>query len=217
MPILNTFQKHTSTFLNNEFKNNIPTILYLGRIIPSKGVHYLIKAFARVERKGLNVFLIIAGTGPYQSKLENLAKKENIKNILFTRRYATNLDKITLYKACDIFVLPSVYFSYPEGWGLVLNEAMSFGKPVIATNMVGGVYDLIKHGINGFIVPQKNVAVLEETLTKLILDEKLRKIMGSNSKLIIQKQYKWSDMVKGFGNAIDYVLHSQPKNVIKNY
>jgi glycosyltransferase involved in cell wall biosynthesis len=205
IPCVHNNQTQLSTIPDSIFPSNAIKILFLGRIIPSKGIDYLIKAFAEIERKGLNALLLIAGDGPYLTNLENLVSKENIKNVLFTKRYATNVAKTTLYKDCDIFVLPSVYYSYVEGWGLVLNEVMYFGKPVIATEMVGSAYDLIENGTNGYIVPEKNVEALSQALAKIINDGQLRKSMGQMSKRIIEEGYKVSDMVNGFGDAIDFV------------
>ena len=87
---------------------------------------------------------------------------------------------------------------------MVLNEAMYFGKPVIATETVGAAYDLIKDGGNGFIVLEKDVQALNMALLKIINDNELRKSMGRMSKKIIEEGYKWSDMVKGFEKAIAF-------------
>jgi glycosyltransferase involved in cell wall biosynthesis len=88
----------------------------------------------------------------------------------------------------------------------VLNEAMYFGKPVVATEMVGAAHDLIENGINGYIVPEKNAEALSEALIKIIHDDQLRKSMGLMSKQIIERRYKVSHMVKGFEDAINFVL-----------
>jgi glycosyltransferase involved in cell wall biosynthesis len=206
IPILDLRQNHPSTFINSEFENAITKILYLGRLIQSKGIDYLIKSFALIEKNGHNAFLIIAGQGPYLTDLEKLAEEQNIKNILFTRQHVSDVDKLSLYKNCDIFVLPSVYYTYVEGWGLVLNEAMYFAKPVIATDMVGAAHDLIKNGTNGFIVPQRNVTALTNALITLMRDHKRKKKMGLNSKRIIQQGFQWSHMINGFVKAINYVF-----------
>ena len=212
IPNINSPQRPSCISSNNRFERDLIKVLFLGRIVPSKGIDYLIRAFRVIESKGLSAILTIAGNGPFLNELEDLARRENVKNIIFTRHFASASDKIYLYQNCDIFVLPSVYYGYVEAWGLVLNEVMYFGKPVIATEMVGAAYDLIENKMNGYMVPEKNVEALSEALMKIIKDAQLRKSMGQMSKRIIEEGYKVSDMVNGFGDAIDFVCSDFKSN-----
>lgn len=202
IPCFNNSQIDTSILPEDSFHGDMIKILFLGRIIPSKGLDHLIKAFSLIEKENSGVILIIAGVGSYLAKLENLVKRERIKNIVFLKHLINQIDKVKLYQECDIFVLPSVYYGYVEAWGLVLNEVMYFGKPVVATEMVGAAYDLIKNGINGYIVPEKNVKALSEALMKILHDNQLRNSMGQMSKQIIEQGYRISHMVSGFEQAI---------------
>jgi glycosyltransferase involved in cell wall biosynthesis len=206
IPCLDNRQIDSSILPEDTLHRDMIKILFLGRIIPSKGLDHLIKAFRLIEKKNLGVILIIAGEGSYLAKLENLVKREKIKNVVFLKHFINHIDKVKLYQECDILVLPSVYYGYVEAWGLVLNEVMYFGKPVVATEIVGAAYDLIKNGMNGYIVPEKNVEALSEALMKIISDDRLRKSLGQMSKKIIEQGYKVSDMVNGFKDAIDFVL-----------
>jgi glycosyltransferase involved in cell wall biosynthesis len=206
IPKLKDEQIQLSTLPESIFRSDMIKILCLGRIIESKGLDFLIKAFNLIEKECSRTILIIAGDGPYSRQIENLGRQENIKKMLFVKQYMNSGDKIRLFQNCDIFVLPSVYHGYVDAWGLVLNEAMYFGKPVVATEMVGAAHDLIENGINGYIVPEKNAEALSEALIKIIHDDQLRKSMGLMSKQIIERRYKVSHMVKGFEDAINFVL-----------
>jgi glycosyltransferase involved in cell wall biosynthesis len=196
--------KNNPLIPQNQSNNNPVKILFLGRIIHSKGINFLINAFYTLTEQKLDTLLIVAGDGPYLAKLEELAERKKVPNIYFTKQPASDVDKYYLYKDCDIFVLPSIYAGHAEAWGLVLNEAMYFGKPIVSTCMVGAAYDLIKEGVNGFMVPEKNIDALSTALIALVKDEGLRIRMGEMSRKTIMTGYTWSHMASGFEKAIEY-------------
>lgn len=92
-----------------------------------------------------------------------------------------------------------------DPWVFVLNEAMMHGKPVIATTAVGGAYDLIKDGINGFIIPEKNVDELSRAIKKILDDPSLQRKMGEASLKIINEGFTYEKMVEAFRKAINYL------------
>ena len=181
-------------------------ILYLSRIVPYKGLDYLVKAFAKLEKEVSNACLLIGGAGSFEEEVKILAKELNVKNIHFLGRI--DKEKIGFYYSiCDVFVLPSTFRDYDaECWGLVLNEAMSFGKPVISTTATGGAYDLIRNGANGFRVKHGDSEELYTALKKILSDNKLRKKMGVESKKIIEKFFNYNKMAEGFEEAIKHSL-----------
>ena len=88
---------------------------------------------------------------------------------------------------------------------MAMNEAMSFGKPVIATDMVGSSYELIHDGINGYVVPQRQVSPLYEAIKRAISNPELEGKMGAESKRIIAGGYTYKHMANGFKQAIEFV------------
>jgi glycosyltransferase involved in cell wall biosynthesis len=167
-------------------------ILFLGRVVKLKGLEYLIKSFSILEKKEKNVFLIIAGDGPDRTIYEELAKKLGIKNILFVG-LVSKKEIASYYEACDIFVLPSIFYkqSY-DPWGLVINEAMAFSKPIIATNAVGASTDMIKDDLNGYIVTEKNIKELCESMSKILSDGEKMKVMGKFSRKMFEKENNYT-------------------------
>ena len=114
-----------------------------------------------------------------------------------------------MYDLADIFVLPSTFRDHDaDCWGLVLNEAMALGKPVISTDATGSAHDLIEDGINGYMVQQKNSEELYQALNKILSDKKLKERMGKESKKIIEKNFTYEKMAKGFVDAVDYITSS---------
>ena len=104
------------------------------------------------------------------------------------------------YAIADVFVLPST----EEVWGLVINEAMACGLPVISTDKVGASIDLIKQGVNGYVIPASDVDRLFESLEMILSDSKLKSSMGKASEEIIN-DFTISHAAKRFVRAIDFV------------
>ncbi len=104
----------------------------------------------------------------------------------------------------DIFVLPSS----EEVWGLVINEAMVCGLPVVVSDRVGSNADLIKPGENGFIFRSGDINALVDSLEKIIKDPELAKSMGRKSKKII-KSFTIPKRVQVFQKAISFVLRKE--------
>jgi len=181
-------------------------ILYFGRIVRTKGADFLIKAFSELEKERKDIFLLICGDGDFKNECEELAKNLQVKNIKFTGLISSEQRSIYLSQ-CDIFVLPnSFYNGQVEAWGLTLNEAMYFGKPVIATTATGASYDLIKNGVNGYMIDYSNVSSLYNALKILVSDNKLRAQMGLNSKKIIEENFSTERMGEGFMETFSYAL-----------
>ena len=88
------------------------------------------------------------------------------------------------YRASDVFILPSE----SEPWGLVVNEAMEFGLPVILSNQVGSVPALLHEGMNGLSFPAGNSGALAQCIERLAGDKVLRRSMGEASAKIVKSQ-----------------------------
>ncbi len=140
-----------------------PFIVFVGRIEKDKGLEYLIDAVM-----GLPVTLVIIG--------EDAGYKKELKeseNVLFTGALSQK-DLMSAYTECEFLVLPSKY----EAFGIVLIEAMYYGKPVIATN-VGPIPSIVKDA--GLLVKYGDVKGLRTSIKKLLKDEKLRILMGKEA------------------------------------
>ena len=173
-------------------------ILFVGKLIEKKRPMDLLLAYEKINFK--NKALLYVGDGILKKQMEDYVKEKKIENVYFVGfKNQTELPKY--YVIADIFVLPS-YIG--ETWGLVVNEAMCFGLPIIVSDMVGCAKDLVKNGENGFIYPALNVEKLSYFLKKLLEDEKLRKKMGKKSFEIIKKwDYKRS--IEGILSAIKFL------------
>jgi len=187
-------------------------ILYLGRLEAIKGVEYLIKAFARLSLE--DAVLVLAGDGSLYKSLTALAQKLGIQTKTRFAGYVSPEDVQLYYAVADVFVLPSITMpTGKETWGLVVNEAMNQGLPVIATEAVGAAAGgLVQSGVNGFVVPERDSVALAQAIERILTDVKLREEMGRNARRIIAG---WDNeqMVKGFQEAIAYALYRRGRTV----
>lgn len=164
-------------------------IIYLGRLHPVKGLQHLIGAVKDIENCPQ---VLIAGSGPEDGKLRDLADGLNVR--FLGRIPDEEIERFFLQGR--IFVLPSL----SEGLPQVLLEAMSYGLPVIATK-VGGVPEVIEHGKTGLLVDPGNPRALREAIELLNGDEALRREMRANCLREIQK-YTWSHIIKRFEDVM---------------
>jgi glycosyltransferase involved in cell wall biosynthesis len=179
-------------------------VLYFGRLIERKGCQHLLEAFAKLERQIPNVHLIFAGDGPYKGNLKNMLLKLKGQNVSFLG-YIEEKDKGSIYSLGSFVVIPSIKTSITaEIWGMVLNEAMSLGKPVIATDAVGGAFDMIMNGFNGFIVKERDEHELYLRIRELMTDEDLIAKMGERSQRVVKERFSLVNMMEGFIKAIKY-------------
>jgi len=123
-------------------------ILYVGRIDdPRKNLSLLLRAVERViNHYKIEADLLLVGKGDPTLVLR-LVKRLGIEGKLHLTGYVSDACLIAFYSLCDVFVLPSLQ----EGFGLTLLEAMSYGRPVIATR-VGGIVEFLKQGKTGYLV-----------------------------------------------------------------
>ena len=162
--------------------DDAPVALFCGKLIDKKQPLRLVEAFARVAAKH-PCWLLLAGDGPLFAEVKTLCDTLGVADRVVFAGFLNQSQLPRAYAAADLFVLPS---STHETWGLVVNEAMHFSLPVIVSDHVGCAPDLVKDGVNGFIVPAMNTEKLSEAMGKLLVDGELRAAFGAQSATLIQ-------------------------------
>ncbi|KAB2880957.1 glycosyltransferase family 4 protein [bacterium] len=180
-------------------------ILYVGRISPEKGLEYLVEAYVKLKQS-VDAALLIVGDGTYKVQIVKEIREQGIQDV-FLVDYVLNSELYRYYAIGDVFVLPSVTTKMvKETWGLVINEAMNQGCPVVATDAVGAaVGGLLEDGKTGFIVPEKNSEKLAEGIRCILTDESLHLKMETYIKERISR-WDYDQMAKGYTDAIRSVL-----------
>lgn len=161
-----------------------PVLLFVAKLVDGKRPQDLLAAFHRLRERGIKASLVFVGSGPLERTLQGQIAAHRIPDVyLMGFRNQSELPKF--YAAADMLVFPSE----SETWGLVINEAMCAGLPIIASEEIGAVPDLVKHGHNGLTYPAGDIDQLTAYLESLVTDESLRQQMGENSLAIIRS---WS-------------------------
>lgn len=136
-------------------KQDIRNFLYVGRLVPVKGLDILIEVFNRHPQLTLNII----GFGP----LEQVLKKKAKSNIIFWGAI-NNKNLMHYYRLNDVFILPSI----SEPWGLVVEEALNNGLPVIVSDKVGCSIDLVRNKNTGLIFVSEDVNDLERAILQML-------------------------------------------------
>ncbi len=188
---------------NSNLQPDRPVILFASKLIARKRCIDLVEAWIRLAPSlGVDpqAYLLIVGDGQERASLEARVRDSGLSNIRFLGfRNQTELPQF--FDLCDLFVLPSI----DEPWGLIINEVMNAGRPVIVTDRVGCQPDLVHDGVNGFVYPAFNVDALAKCLRRLIEDPALRATMGENS-LRIVRQYGFEQDVYALREALANVV-----------
>ncbi len=158
---------------------NLPSryILFVGRLVPEKGVFDLLEAYAKLESDlRSNVGLLFVGDGISKDQLAQQAKHVHPGTIYFTG-FKQREDLAAMYALAEALVLPT----HSDPWGLVVNEAMACGLPIVVSSVAGCSADLVEHGSNGFVVPPRDSEKLSMAIDSVVRHLDLQYQMGTIS------------------------------------
>jgi glycosyltransferase involved in cell wall biosynthesis len=159
-----------------------PLVGTAGRLVPVKGLDYLLKATKIMQRKSPHLKVLIIGEGPERKNLENAASKLGIDSqIIFT---GEREDVHDLIYALDLFILPSL----SEGIPMVLLEALALEVPVVVS-AVGGIPEVITHQFTGFLVPPKEEQALANACLHLLENKDLAKAVALKGKEMVKTKF----------------------------
>ncbi len=145
-------------------------ILSLGRLVRTKGLDYLMQAMKDVDCK-----LILCGKGPDFKRLQKAVRRYGLSDRVELKGWVSEEEKAELIKRCRFFVMPSIYESY----GFAAMEMMSYGKPLVCTD-VNGLPDTVGEG--AILVPPKDPKALAEAMNRMLSDDALRKDLGMKAR-----------------------------------
>jgi len=175
-------KEYDNLLIKNQLgKSSRVQIVFLGALTKNKGVFDLINASSMIDKD--NIFYIFIGSGDIK-RLKKYGKKKGIYNQLVFKGNISDKEKVKILMNSNVFVLPS----YAEGQPLAILEAMCSGLPIISTN-VGSIPEIIKEGINGFIVEPGDVENLAEKIKFLIENKKVTDEISENNYVSARKLY----------------------------
>lgn len=175
-----------------------PLVLFAGRVMPQKGLDYLLRAMALIATP---CTLVVAGEGHELPRQRALATELGLGNRVSFRPDIVGPGLHALYARAAAVVVPSVW---PEPFGLVGPEAMSFGTPVVAFR-VGGIPEWLDHGETGFLVEPRDVRGLAERIESLLRDAVLAQRLGSRGREVAQERFSLDGYVDRVVRVFDAV------------
>jgi glycosyltransferase involved in cell wall biosynthesis len=195
--IYNMFTKYGGNFATEEERG---TILFFGNIRQYKGLEFLIRAAPKVSESVPGVRIIIAGEGDFSPYAE-LIKDQRLFEI--HNSFIPDEKVAELFRRSEVVVLP---YSKMSGQSGVLNIALAFNKPVVATD-VGGISEVVKDGKTGLVVKPEDVNELAAALVRMLEDDNLKCTIRDNLANTTGK-LSWDNIAKQYVNLYCSVLSS---------
>jgi glycosyltransferase involved in cell wall biosynthesis len=183
-----------AAFRNRHHLGAGPLVVYVGRVVPEKGALVLSAAWPQLAS---DATLVVIGDGPCTNDLAALPRTRHIGPL-------PRSELPTAYAAAELALLPSIPTPrFREPWGLVCNEAMHQGRPVIATTTVGAVAaGLVRHQQTGCVIPPGDPAALARAIDHLLSDGHLRARLGDAARQAVAR-YTYDAMVRAFDHALE--------------
>ena len=179
--------KHFSTNVAPmpQYQDGKINILFVGRLEKRKGLRYLLEAYGKLKWDLPNIRLIVVGPGNPDKESYLVMSSQNLQDVEFVGRVSYD-DLPRYYASADIFCSPA---TGAESFGIVLLEAMSASKPVVASD-IEGFRGVMTHGEQGLLVPKKDSNAMAEALGMLARDPELRRKLGGNGNRLAE-EYRW--------------------------
>jgi len=164
-------------------------LLFVGILIPSKGVMVLMEACGLLVQNGYDIEIKVMGrfgSPDFEKELKDRIQRLELTEMVEFLGVKSGKDKFQHFASCDIFCFPSYFES--ESFGLVCAEAMMFSKPIVST-MWRGIPTVVRNGVNGSLVPIKDPIAFAEKVEELINDPQKRKRMGEEGRRIYKERF----------------------------
>ncbi len=172
----------------------LPIVLAVGRMIERKGFPVLVQAAKKLRGRAR---VVIAGGGEYEPVVRWEIERREVGDVVRLAGRLSNEELSDLYRRCAVFCLPAIVDSRgeTEGLGVVLIEAMSHGKPVVASRL-GGIVDAVKDGENGLLVPPDDPEALASALLRVAEDPELAESLGEAGRERAKRLFSWESVAE---------------------
>jgi len=161
-------------------------VLCVGRLVPQKGIEYLIQAIPMISQRRPETKFIIVGDGWLRDHLEGLAQATGYRWKTIFTGFIPDSEVIALMTSADALIVPSIY----EPFGIVALEGMAAGAPVVASQ-IGGLAEVIEHDRTGIFAHSRNPSSIAWGVDRVLSDPDHSKWLVQNAKEMVQKTYSW--------------------------
>ncbi len=183
-------------------KDNEILMMTLGTLSREKGHHIAIEALSRIKHNFSDVKLMIVGTGEYQTVLKEKIHAAGLDNDVIISGFIDNKETVKYYNAADLYLMPTLRV---EGLPFVLLEAMSCGKPVVASR-IGGNTSVISDGENGLLIEPGDVEQLTQKIQVIIENDKLAERLSSSARKTILGRFSADQMIDATVDLMEKVI-----------
>jgi glycosyltransferase involved in cell wall biosynthesis len=174
----------------------VKLVLAVGRLVPTKGFIHLIEAFGRLEGVREDWGLVILGDGPERAALEKRVRALGLERCVFLPGTAGNME--SWYKRASLFALTSLHEGFPN----VLLEAMAAGVPSVSFDCLCGPREIIRHGVDGLLVPVGDETALAKSMVTLMNDDQLRAEMAGHA-IAVRERFSQERMLALWNEAFE--------------
>ncbi len=182
-------------------------ILSFGRLVTYKGFDYLIEAARYLTD---DYIILIGGGGPEEKNLTEIIARHQLTHKVHLLGHIEESEKYNYFQAASIFCLPSV--TKAEAYGVVLLEAMAFGKPIVSSKIEeSGMVWVNQENVTGLQVPPKSPQALAEAIETICNDSKLYKNFSENAKKRYQEIFTQKSMIDALKNLYEKLLSNQQR------
>ena len=179
---------------------DLPVLLFHGRVDRRKGVLDLVAAVERMRARGRRLRLVVSGIGPDLDEV-----RSRVTDGIELTGYTAPDDAPDVYRTADVFVSPT----YSEGFSNTILEAMASGLPVVSTDSVG-VVDCLRHDDNGLLHQPGDVEGLVAQLCRLLDDPSLRQRLATTALEEVRRLYSWPVLARSICAVYDGLMHTTP-------
>ena len=188
-----------SRFRYAEKRENQHTLLFVGRIIPLKGLDLLLRALPKVHQP-FELLIVGDGEAEEKAKLMAMAEETHIAQHIRWLGFQSGEPLADAYRRASVFVLPT----REDCFGLVLLEALCSGTPIVASKYADGAYDTVHPGENGLIVDPEDADTLAEAIDSILGSEEIQRRYSQNCRQYIP-QFEFEAVMQGYLQAIAFV------------
>lgn len=186
-------REHAAEHADRTQIQSVPYILTVAKLFDRKGIDVLLHAVRKIKDALDGHAFVIVGDGPEEAKLKQMASDLGVNDRVTFAGDIPNRDIPSLFKGCRFFVLPS----RSEPFGIVLLEAMTFGKAILATR-VGGIPEFVQNGVNGVLVPSEDPDALAKQILAFIRQGDHTDRIGKNGLAIVETAYDYRSIIKRY-------------------
>ena len=174
-------------------------ILFVGRLVPKKGLAHLLEALVAVRKAAPNAHLTIVGSGPLERDLRARAATLGLAQAVRFEGAVPNEELAVFYRRAAVFAMPSVVTAEgdQEGLGLVAAEAMACECPVVASDLPA-VHDIVQDGVSGLLARPGDPAQLAEKILGVLADPALASRLGTAGRRVVLERFDWASVAQGY-------------------